>query len=257
MQIQPDETLDRLTSRLKIIQKRRGHRVASDDTLLAWVAARARPAARRLLDLGSGKGAVAMLLLGALPESHIVGLEALEMSHELAVRNALLNGLTGRWQPRLADLRDGSALAGEPPFDLITGAPPFMPVGAGVMPKHPQRSAGRFELRGGIEEYAAAAARHLAPGGRVVLLMDGLERSRKRGIRALESCGLCPHVVTAVFPFPGGEPVFRIFEAAASPLPERELSLAIRIARGGPYTAEFDAVRREMDCGGIMTKALT
>lgn len=52
-----DETIDRLTSRLFIIQKRRGRRASSDDTLLARAAARANPGAVRVLDLGSGKGA--------------------------------------------------------------------------------------------------------------------------------------------------------------------------------------------------------
>ena len=48
----PDETIDRLTTRLKIIQKRRGHRAASDDMLLAWAAARAQPEARSVLVIG-------------------------------------------------------------------------------------------------------------------------------------------------------------------------------------------------------------
>ena len=129
MLILPDETQDRLTLRLRIIQKRRGHRAASDDTLLAWAAARACPDAVRILDLGSGKGTVAMLLLQRLPRCRVIGLEALEVSHDLAVSNTLLNDLVDRWEPRLGDLRDPSVLAGEPSFDLVTGAPPFMPVG--------------------------------------------------------------------------------------------------------------------------------
>ncbi|MCA9541603.1 MAG: AMP-binding protein, partial [Myxococcales bacterium] len=108
----PDETLDRLSATLRILQRRRGHRAASDDTLLAWFALQARPAARRVLDLGTGKGTVALLLLRALPDCVVVGVEAVPEAHALAVRNARLNGLVQRFSPRLGDLRDAAAQAG-------------------------------------------------------------------------------------------------------------------------------------------------
>ena len=51
----------------------------------------------------------------------------------------------------------------EEQFDLITGSPPYFPPDAGVQSEHPQRLACRFELRGTVADYCAAAARHLAP----------------------------------------------------------------------------------------------
>jgi tRNA1Val (adenine37-N6)-methyltransferase len=248
MLIHPDETLDRLTSKLNIIQKRRGHRAASDDTLLAWAAAQACPEAIQVLDLGSGKGTVAMLLLQRLPGCHVIGLEALEVSHELAVRNARMNALTDRWDPRLGDLRDPSLLAGESRFDLITGAPPFMPVGSGVMPEDPQRAAGRFELRGGVRDYAEAAVRYLAQGGKVVFLMDGIESSRARTAEALTAVGLTPNNVTAVHPFPGRDPIYRIFEASVGFGSTTESSLYMRIEGKSGFSPEYEAIRRDMDC---------
>jgi tRNA1(Val) A37 N6-methylase TrmN6 len=250
MLIHPDETLDRLTSRLIIIQKRRGHRAASDDTLLAWAAARTCPDALRVLDLGSGKGTVAMLLLQRLPGCRVIGLEALEVSHELAVRNARLNALTDRWDPRLGDLRDPCVLAGESRFDLITGAPPFMPVGSGVMPEDPQRAAGRFELRGGVHDYAEAAVGYLAQGGKIVFLMDGLEPSRARAVHALTAVGLPPNNVTVVHPFPGRNPIYRIFEGGAGFRSTTELSLFMRIDGKSGFSPEYEAIRRDMDCDG-------
>ena len=248
MLIHPDETLDRLTSRFNIIQKRSGHRAASDDTLLAWAAARACPDAVRVLDLGSGKGTVAMLLLQRLPGCRVIGLEALEVSHELAVRNAGLNALTDRWDPRLGDLRNSSVLAGESRFNLITGAPPFMPVGRGVMPGDPQRAAGRFELRGGVRDYAEAAARYLAQGGKVVFLMDGLELSRVRAVQALTAVGLFLNNVAVVHPFPGRDPIYRIFEASADVGSTTELSLCMRIDGKSGFSPEYEAIRRDMSC---------
>jgi len=250
-----DETLDRLTSRLRVLQKRRGHRATSDDTLLAWAAARARPDAARILDLGSGKGTVAMLLLQRLPLCRLIGVEALESNHSLAMRNALLNRLSDRWEPRLGDLRDPSILAGEPLFDLVTGAPPFVPVGSGVPPRDPQRAAGRMELRGGVREYAEAAARVIAPGGRVVLLMDGLERSSLRVTRALSEAGLHPRTITSVHPFPGKKPVYRIFESSTDPGPTTSATLCMRLHSGGGFSPEYEAVRLDMDCTDVPGRA--
>jgi tRNA1Val (adenine37-N6)-methyltransferase len=248
MLIHKDETLDRLTSKLNIIQKRRGHRAASDDTLLAWAAARTCPNAVRVLDLGSGKGTVAMLLLQRLPGCRVIGLEALEVSHELAIRNARLNTLMDRWDPRLGDLRNPCVLAGESRFDLITGSPPFMPVGSGVLPEDPQRAAGRFELRGGVRAYTEAAVGYLAQGGKVVFLMDGLESSRARAVQALTAVGLHPNNVTVVYPFPGRDPTYRIFEASEEFGPTTELSLCMRIDGKSGFSPEYQAIRRDMDC---------
>jgi tRNA1Val (adenine37-N6)-methyltransferase len=256
MIIHPDKTLDRLTTRLHIIQKRRGHRAASDDTLLAWAAARTCPDAVRVLDLGSGKGTVAMLLLQRLPGCSVIGLEALEISHELAVRNARLSALTHRWDPRLGDLRDPRALTGETPFDLITGAPPFMPLGSGVMPEDPQRAAGRFELRGGVREYAEAAAGFLAQGGKVVFLMDGIESSRARTVQALTAVGLPPTSITAVHPCPGRDPIYRIFEVSAGFGSATERSLFMRIDCKSGFSPEYEAIRRDMDCAAEPNFAL-
>jgi tRNA1(Val) A37 N6-methylase TrmN6 len=246
--IHPDEAEDRLTSRLRIIQKRRGHRAATDDTLLAWAAARACPDAARVLDLGSGKGTVAMLLLQRLSRCRVIGLEALEVSHDLAVRNALLNSLADRWEPRLGDLRDPSVLASEPPFDLVAGAPPFMRIGSGVMPGDPQRAAGRFELKGGVREYAEAAAMNLAPRGRVVLLMDGLKQSRAHAAQAFAASGLFLRAVTAVHPRPGRNPIYWILEASPESGSITEVSLCIRLDPGSGFSPEYEAIRRDMDC---------
>ncbi len=245
VEVGPDETLDRLTDLLRILQKQRGHRAATDDTLLAWAAAQARPQASRVLDLGSGKGTVALLLLQRLPDCTVVGVEAEPVSHDLAVRNRLLNGFTERWTPRLGDLRDPTVLAGEEPFDLITGAPPFMPMGAGTMPQDPLRAAGRFELRGGVSDYIATAARHLSASGLVVILMDGLGRERAEA--AFETAGLGLRRLVNVRPFPDGQPTYRILTAHRGKGDVVETTLDLRPGEGAAYSAEFDAIRREMN----------
>jgi tRNA1Val (adenine37-N6)-methyltransferase len=216
--------------------------------ILAWAAARACPEAIRVLDLGSGKGAVALLLLQRLPRCRVIGLEALGLSHDLALRNASLNGLSERWEPRLGDLRDPHALEVEESFDLITGAPPFMPLGSGVLPENPQRAAGRFELRGGVLEYAEAASRHLAQRGKLVLLMDGLERSRSRAERALDEVGLFPRRIVEVCPRPGRDPIYWVFEATRESVPAVGEVLCMRQEPGNHFSPAYEALRLDMAC---------
>ncbi len=243
---EPEETIDVLSRSLSIVQHRTGHRAASDDIFLAWAGIRARPAARRILDLGSGKGTVALLLLSRMPATRVVGVEAHPPHHALAVRNAALNGMDDRYDPRLGDLRDPAVLGAEDPFDLICGAPPYQPAGSGIVSKDPGRAAGRFELRGGVEDYAGTAARHLASGGRAVLLMHG--QGRKRAEAALTEAGLSVCRVVAVRPRPGRAPNYWIVESAVDvrePVVEEELCM--RRAEGMAWSPEYAAVRELLD----------
>lgn len=241
----PDETLDRLSRTLELFQLRRGHRACSDDVLLAWAGARARPDASRVLDLGSGKGTVALLLLRRLPACRVIGVEALPVSHDLAVKNAAWNNLEDRYEPRLGDLRDPTVLAGEPSFDLVCGAPPFKRLGSGTLPRNPQRAAGRFEMRGGVEAYAETAARFLAPGGRVVLLMDGLGCERAR--EAVSKVGLFTRRVLGICPRPNKPATYWILEAGAEAANAVEETLFMRTQSGEAWSIEYEALREELD----------
>lgn len=243
-------TCDPLTCGLRIWQRVDGHKATSDDVLLAWLGATTRPDARRCLDLGTGKGTVAMLLSQALPEARLVGVEAFAESHALALRNIEENGLAGRFEARLGDLRDAAVLAGEAPFDLVTGAPPFMPVGSGLQPRDPQRAAGRFELRGGVEAYVETAAAHLAPSGACVILMDGA--GGPRAVRAFERFGLRVTRRVDVVPRPGRPATYALVvgqRVEPAPVPEIE-TLAMRVAEGDAWSADFSSVRRRLDLPG-------
>jgi tRNA1(Val) A37 N6-methylase TrmN6 len=197
-----------------------------------------------MLDLGTGKATVALLVARRLPQAQIVGVEAFPQSHALALRNVALNALQDRIEPRLGDLRDPSVLADTAPFDLICGAPPFMPVGTGVLPKDPQRAAGRFELRGGVEAYAACAFRHLARDGTVVLLMDGHGKDR---LQASLGAGL--RDLIAIVPRPGQAPTYWIGIAGhtAAPCVERVVPMRIGDAWSPAYAALRQALRLDSD----------
>ena len=251
----PDESLDRLSRTLWLLQRKRGHRATSDDVVLAGLAVAAAPAARRALDLGTGKCTVALLMANALPDCHFVGVEAFAESHALGVRNVALNGLAARIEVRLGDLRNARILEAEAPFDLVTGAPPFIPLGSGVLPADAQRAAGRFETTGGVEAYAAAAARSLAPGGRAVLLMDGASATRSRA--ALAQTGLELVDWVEVRPRPDRSPTFHVFVAEVGhsihPRPKSPRVLSMRNPNGDAWHPEYAALRATLDLDAVGT----
>ncbi len=234
-------SLDRLSSTLQILQHRRGHRATSDDVILAGIAAAARPDANRVLDLGTGKGTVGLLLCSALPACTVVGIEAEPASHALALKNVALNRLEARFEPRLGDLREAPI---EATYDLVCGAPPFMPVGSGVLPQHPLRAAGRFELRGGIEDYAKAVDRALAAGGRGVLLMDGLSDTRAR--EALRCAGLKVLEEQRISPRPGRPPTYRVYTCARRGEEGEARLWSMRGATGPDWSATYAALRARL-----------
>lgn len=159
------ETLDSISGQFRIFQLEKGHRFSTDDILTAWYGTSWCPRAERVLDLGSGIGAVAMIAAWRLPGAKFVTIEAQEKSAQLAKKSAQWNGLTDRFEIRIGDFREECVLSGSEKFDLILGSPPYFPPGSGVEGDHPQKIQCRFEMRGDIADYCAAAARCLTPGG--------------------------------------------------------------------------------------------
>jgi tRNA1Val (adenine37-N6)-methyltransferase len=189
-------TDDALTSNLRVYQRRRGHRYSLDDVATAWFALReqarlglganAAPP-RTCLDLGCGLGSVLLMLADKLPEARLFGIEAQEVSYELVARNIARNGLAARVSAELGDLRDEaalSALRAQPAvaatrgFELVTGTPPYKPIGTATPSPDAQRAHARLELRGGVEAYLSAASRVLAPTGLCVVCVESAANAR-------------------------------------------------------------------------------
>jgi tRNA1(Val) A37 N6-methylase TrmN6 len=163
--VEPPETLDAISGHFRLFQLRAGHRFSTDDILTAWYGTTWCPTARTALDLGSGLGTVGMICAWRLPGATFVTVEAQSESVALAKKSARFNGIEDRCEIREGDFREKEILRAEEKFDLVTGSPPYFPLGAGVESEHPQKLACRFELRGTIADYCATAANHLAPGG--------------------------------------------------------------------------------------------
>ncbi len=195
-------TDDALTSRFRVWQRVRGHRYSLDDVVVAWEAARARPSARTVIDLGTGIGSVAIMLAHALDGASIAAVEAQEVSFALLARNVERNALGDRIRIRLGDLRETASYAGlGGPFDLVTGTPPYFPRESCTLPPDSQRAHARVELRGGVEDYLAAARKLVASDGLVVVCADA--QRPERVMRGAERAGLFPATRRDVVPREG------------------------------------------------------
>jgi tRNA1Val (adenine37-N6)-methyltransferase len=170
-EVEPAVTLDKLIGTWTIHQLEKGHRFSTDDLVTAWRAARAAPGARRLLDLGCGIGSVGLSTLYQLPGATLVGVEAQEVSTGLFRRTVQHLGLQDRVTVVHGDLRDPDVLPAGSSFELVTGSPPYVPVGHGLLSKNSQRAHARIELRGGVFDYCAAARRWMAEGARFAFVM--------------------------------------------------------------------------------------
>lgn len=233
-----DRTLDRLCGAWWIWQLRRGHRYTTDDAATAWMALRARPAALTVLDLGAGVGSIGLMALWGLPRARLVSVEAQAVSADLLRRSVTHNGLEQRVTVVEADLR-GPELLGSATFDLVLANPPYLPAGSATPSPHPQRAAARLEQRGGVVDFVAVAARHLAPGGALVLCGPTADA---RPARALALHGLVEERRLDLAFRQGRAPFLTVRVAGRGSAVPRAESFAVRGADGG-FTEAWGAVR--------------
>lgn len=244
MQPEDDEDLCFLTGDWRLFQKLRGHRWSLDDLVTAWVATRSRSGAVRALDLGCGAGSVLLMVAWKLPAADVTGIEAQADRAAMARRSILYNGAEARCRIVDGDLRAGAGagVGGDGAFDLITGTPPYFPRGTGTESSHPHGAACRFELRGGVEDYVAAAARALAPDGAFTMCSSILETERVAAAAAAHGLTIVEH--WTVIPRAGKPPLIAI-DVLRRGGTRVDRTLTVRDA-AGQWTPDFVRVRTDM-----------
>ena len=126
----------------------------------------------RVLDLGTGSGAILVTLLAEMPQATGVGVDLSEAACLQASANAVLHRVAARAQLLQSDWF--AAVSGR--FDLIVSNPPYIPAqDLATLDDEVRRHEPRMALTDeadGLSAYRAIAAdapRHLQRGGRVVL----------------------------------------------------------------------------------------
>jgi release factor glutamine methyltransferase len=123
--------------------------------------------APRVLDVGTGTGAIALALADEVPGAKVVAIDSSQDALSLARQNAAHTGLEVELLPR--DLNDGLPPG---PFDLVVSNPPYVPAGelAALEPEVRDWEPREALLdEGQTEAIARSALDVLAPGGVLVL----------------------------------------------------------------------------------------
>jgi tRNA1(Val) A37 N6-methylase TrmN6 len=162
-----------LGGRLKLRQRREGHRVGLDAVLLA---AAAGAPAKHLIDVGAGVGAVGLALLQRWPQARGELIEIDPALAALAAENAALNGLAARSRIVVADAlvarsRRAAGLVAEA-AELVVVNPPFFAEDA--VRVSPDRRRALAHVAAGdasaLADWVVASLALLAPGGRFVMI---------------------------------------------------------------------------------------
>jgi release factor glutamine methyltransferase len=147
-------------------------RADSETTVAA--ALQACPDARRVLDCGTGSGALLLTLLAEWPRASGIGIDRSSAALAVAADNAVRLGLSDRAQMRLADWREPDWSAGLGRFDCVIANPPYVEAGAELAPSVSDYEPAEALYAGpeGLDDYRALVPQLpalLAPGGVAVL----------------------------------------------------------------------------------------
>jgi tRNA1(Val) A37 N6-methylase TrmN6 len=194
-----------LGGRLRLTQKRRGHRIGHDAILLA-AATPAKPG-DRAADLGSGVGAAGLALAVRVPGFDVTLVERDAELAGIAAENIVRNGFEGRARGVMLDVTgpsDAFAAAGLGPgaFDCVLMNPPFnSPARQNVSPDQ-DRCAAHAAPDGSLADWIAAASWLLHSAGTLTMIWraDGLA-----------------HVLALLEPGFGGIAVLPVYGRAGQP----------------------------------------
>lgn len=163
-----DVTEDRLLGgRIRLLQPRRGYRVAVDAVLLA-AAVEAAPAAR-VLDLGAGVGAVGLCLATRVAGCSVLGVELQAVLAGLAERSAEMNGLGERVRTIVHDLAQDLP-PGLAPFDVVATNPPYLPAHVADPSPDPSKALATVESSAGLARWLTVACGAARPDGSLVMI---------------------------------------------------------------------------------------
>jgi tRNA1(Val) A37 N6-methylase TrmN6 len=168
-----------LGGRLRLVQKRRGHRVGHDAILLA-AATGARPG-DQAIDLGAGVGAAGLALAVRVPDVEVTLVEIDQELAGIAAENIARNGLDRRVRAVTLDVTapaDEFAARGIAPgmADRVLMNPPFNNPSRQNISPDPQRRAAHAAEPGVLPGWIEAASRFLHSAGTLTLIWraDGL-----------------------------------------------------------------------------------
>ena len=144
---------------LKLLQHKDCYKLDTASVLLAWFASsfvrKGKPC--EMLELGSGTGGVSILASARTVNTHIDGVELVELAYKVFCENIKLNKLEDRVTAFNCDLRDLPAEIKNKAYDVVFMNPPFYDGTRGSVTdtsvKSLHESKARFSGQGGLEDF--------------------------------------------------------------------------------------------------------
>lgn len=221
-----------LRGQVHLVQPRRGFRSSLDPVLLAGFLAAPYG---RVLDIGAGTGAVGFLLLARDPSATSVGLELQPRLARCLRLGVERNGWGARYKLHEGDARTTMKALAPGGFDTVVTNPPFLALGAAVLPPDEERALAHHEVGLRLREWVMVAAHALAPGGRLGVVFPAA-RTREL-VEALAAAGLTTTRRRDVLTQPG-QPPRRVLVEARWDRAKTEIEPPLLIHDGGGYGAE-------------------
>ncbi|HSY36970.1 MAG TPA: peptide chain release factor N(5)-glutamine methyltransferase [Acidobacteriaceae bacterium] len=143
------------------------------EAVLRWVAARPASPPPRILDIGTGTGAIALALASKLPLAHITASDLYPAALAIAEHNAARHHLVHRVTFLQSDLLAAPQLQSAPPFDVIVSNPPYVSLyEAATMSDEVLKHEPHSALFAGVE--GLDIYRRLLPAAHAALKPEGL-----------------------------------------------------------------------------------
>ncbi len=152
---------------LHCYQHKAGYRFSIDSVLLAHFLHLKK--GERILDLGTGSGIIAMIMLYRWQDriDHVLGIELQPGLARMAEKNLQVNGLSRYGRVIHGDIKEIDKLIGAESYDKIVCNPPFYKPGIGRSSSNPEAKQARHQVLATLEEFLYAASFAVKNGGEV------------------------------------------------------------------------------------------
>jgi tRNA1Val (adenine37-N6)-methyltransferase len=168
-ELKKGESIDRLGYHgLRIIQDPAKFKFTMDAFLLAGFID-PQPN-HKIIDLGSGGGVLSLLIAGQREVASVLGVEIQPELVDMSRRSVALNGLEGKIDIEMADLRSLPASLSPNSFDYVVTNPPFFELTGGVVSANTSLALAKFEINCTLADVVRTAARSVKANGKVAII---------------------------------------------------------------------------------------
>jgi tRNA1Val (adenine37-N6)-methyltransferase len=215
-----------------VVNDRTAMKVGTDGVLLgAWCPVEG---ARRVIDVGTGCGVIALMIAQRNPDALIDGIDIDQPS----IEEAGLNFARSPWGDRLtAQQQDFNAIVADQRYDLVVSNPPFFT--NGILPDGAARTTARHTLSLSYRQLIEGSERLLSDDGSLALISP--TDAEREIIEAAAFSSLPLRRLTRVIPVEGAAPKRTLWLLSRRNIPYREDSLTITRA-DGTFTPEYTAL---------------